>query len=62
MKSRHKRSDSEQSKSFIAAARELGADASEAEFDRALRKVASAPPAPMPKPKRKKTAATRKRR
>ena len=34
---------------FVAAARELGADESEAEFDRALRKVASAPPAPKPK-------------
>lgn len=34
---------------FKEAAREHGADVPEAEFDRALRKVASAPPAPMPK-------------
>lgn len=38
-----------QSRRFIDAARELGADAPEEEFDRALRKVAAAPPAPKPK-------------
>ena len=48
---------------FRDAARELGADASEAAFDQALRMVASAPPAPMHKPVRKKrrsASATRK--
>lgn len=39
---------------FKEAAREHGADVSEAEFDRALRKVASAPPAPMPKAAKRK--------
>jgi hypothetical protein len=40
----------DQYKRFIEAARELGADTSEEAFDRALRKVASAPPAPKHKP------------
>jgi hypothetical protein len=43
---------------FVQAARAAGADQSEATFNRALRKVASAPPAPMPKKakKRRKSA------
>jgi hypothetical protein len=43
----------EQSQKFVEAARRLGTDKSEEAFDRALRKVASAPPAPMPKAKKK---------
>jgi hypothetical protein len=39
-----------QSEAFIKAARELGSTESEAEFDLALRKVASAPPDPKHKP------------
>ncbi len=42
--------NTEQSKRFVEAARELGTDTSEETFDRALRKVASAPPAPIHKP------------
>jgi hypothetical protein len=38
-----------QREKFIEAARELGTDDSEAAFDRVLRKVASAPPAPVHK-------------
>jgi hypothetical protein len=45
--------DRSQLERFRAAARELGTDESEEAFDRALRKVASAPPAPMHKPKKK---------
>lgn len=48
------KSDKSQEDRFLEAARELGADVSEADFDRALRKVASAPPAPKPKPERAK--------
>jgi hypothetical protein len=43
-----------QSNRFVEAARELGADVQESEFDRALFKVASAPPAPMHKPPKQK--------
>lgn len=35
---------------FIEAARKLGADESEEAFDKALKKIASAPPAPVHKP------------
>lgn len=40
---------------FMAAARELGADESEEAFDRALRKVGSAPPAPAHKADKNKS-------
>jgi len=46
--------------SFVQAARDLGTDESEESFDRTLRKVASAPPAPMPKVKAKPRKPTRK--
>lgn len=42
---------------FKEAARNLGADVSEEEFDRALRKVGSAKPAPSRKPSTKKKTA-----
>ena len=41
---------------FREAARNLGADESEEAFDRALRKVASAPPAPMLKRGKRRSA------
>ena len=40
---------SEQSKAFIAAARELGCDESQERFVETVRKVAKAPPQPKPK-------------
>jgi hypothetical protein len=48
-----RRSLDQQSKRFIEAARELGAEVPEEEFDRALRRVGRAPPSdPKPKPKK----------
>jgi hypothetical protein len=46
--------DSEQSKRFIEIAREIGADGTEVDFDRAFHKVASGPPQRL-KPKRSKS-------
>lgn len=46
----------EQSKRFIEAAREAGCDEDPDAFDKALRKVASAPPPKKPKPKTNKPA------
>jgi hypothetical protein len=51
--------DDEQLKRFQDAARNLGTDESEEAFDRALRKVASARPAPKPKRKAAKKTADR---
>jgi hypothetical protein len=50
-----------QREKFIEAARDLGTDDSEAAFDRALRKIGTAPPAPMHKPKKQPRRGTKKR-
>jgi hypothetical protein len=49
---------SEQHRDLVKAARDLGVDESEEAFDKALRRVASAPP-PKPVQKRKKNARKR---
>ena len=53
-----KHAHTEQSKSFVEAARELGCDESEATFDKMLKKIASAPP---PKSVQKRKVKSRKK-
>jgi hypothetical protein len=50
-----KKTDLNQSRRFKEAARELGCEESEERFNTALRKVASAPPAPMHRPDKGET-------
>ena len=50
------KANSDQRTKFIEAARKLGTDESEAAFDGALRKVTSAKPAPVHKPKKDRLA------
>lgn len=51
-----------QSEKFKQAARELGADIPEDAFNRALRKIASAPPAPMQATDKRRNADRKPRR
>jgi hypothetical protein len=61
MATRPNNDSTSQIKRFREASRELGTNESEVAFDRVLRKVAKAPPAPMHKPIKQKRSAKPKR-